>query len=1107
MSEALNIRLTKASAGSGKTYRLMQKIAELVEGGTDPSSILATTFTVKAANELKERIRGKLLEMGKEELAQKVSTGLIGTVNGICGRLLSEYAIEAGLSPQLDVLSDTNSRIIFQRAVAAAIKDKIVAFEPLAFRMGMLEEQCLSLSSGPDWWTSLIRMCDMARANGLDDAALAACEERSLAQVDDLYPGTEDFGFDDILKFVEPHMPLIETIANEDSPEREKANDGVIDFCERIVELRRERSWCKAMPGSKVPGNKKGEAADFGDVFKPLYDELRKRVYASKQLKQDAIEIVKAMFDMTRSCLAAYQDFKKRYGLIDFVDQEMRLLDLFERNEGFRAAFKERVKVIMVDEFQDTSPMQLALFLKMNELVGNTIWVGDPKQAIYGFRGTDPALMASVADAISTANPDNIDTLKYSWRSRDTLVRFSNAVFGESFKGTMKGQDIVLDIDWEHIKAKDKPKREGGEIESWVINQKAAPGMRNHYQVGLSELVEKYREAHKDIPLRDIAILTRTNAEASALAEELGNRGIPASAASGELNLQPICNLAMAAYRYAVDKHDTMSLATLVAFVMDDEDWFAHLVGGREEVAAEDGQTKVVNRTLEKWAEDPRIKVLDTRETRTPLELLDYVIGTFSLDEYAGRMTDPDRALRNLEALRALCVSFMTEAKLGGYPVTHAGFIDYYLGSDATEASCEGGDCIQVMTYHKSKGLEWPVVILTSLQKDASPDPFEIMVEQLEPFDAEKPLAGREIRAVFNAFGTSVSMFKESKEYQRVMPDATVRDLEERKRLMYVGMTRARDVLILAPQLNSRMKANAVDAKWLDSLSQTEELIRKKFEDAAKAAAEGKRPKTQTGPSMFRDNWRMADEDATEWTIAGEPFTVRSLFYDPPPETDEEPATAPEQEEAEPVEEGPEMAWCDKSSEASVAHVEASVAPSALAGADVPVEVDAVTDIGQWFSIEKTDENNAAVGNAMHGYYALAVKGGDDAELAKSLLERWGVAEFVDAEKLVKSGACLREYVNGKWPGAEIDTEVPVTLVNEKGQRHQGYIDLLVKTADGYVVLDHKTGLSRDYAAVARRYAGQLALYRQAIEDATGGKVLKSVLHLPACGVCVECKV
>lgn len=1099
MSNALNIKLTKASAGSGKTFSLMNKIADLVNEKTDPASILATTFTVKAANELKERIRGKLLEMGKEDLAQKVSTGLIGTVNGICGRLLSEYAIEAGLSPQLDVLTDSNSRVIFQRAVAGAIKYDIVALEPLAFRMGMLEEQCFGFDEGKDWWSALIKMCDIARANGLDDRGLDASEARSLEAIDDLYPGTDSFPLSAVLGIVESQMPLIEKIADEESEERSIANEGVVKFCDRIMAFRREMTWGNAMPGGSAPGCKPRAKGEFGDIFKPLYEELKTKVYHSRELREDARNLVRALFKMVKSCLKAYQDFKKRYGLIDFVDQEMRLLELFEKNEGFKVAFKDRIKVIMVDEFQDTSPMQLALFLKMNELVGNSIWVGDPKQAIYGFRGTDPALMASVADGIKSANPENVDSLKYSWRSREKLVDFSNAIFGESFKETMDGQDIVLGIDWDQVRSNGQEEsRRGGEIESWVINQKSDP--KKGYCSLLAETIKGYIVSHKDIPLRKIAVLTRTNNSAGQIATALTSIGIPASASSGRLNTQPICNLVMAAYRYAMDKKDTIALATLVAYVMDDKEWFSHLVDGRYEETNEDGWTYVKNKTLDDWSRDERIAVLDVKETRTPLELLDFVIGAFSLDDYAGRMPQPERALRNLEALRSLCTAFMTEAKLGGYPVTHAGFVDYYLASVAAEASCIGGDCVQVMTYHKSKGLEWPVVILTELQKDANPKLFGLMVEGPEKFDATKPLAGRELRAVFNAFGSSEGMFKDSNEYKRVMPSSTLRDLEERKRLMYVGVTRARDALILAPQLNARKtKEDVVDAKWLDSLSETETSVKAKF---AALSMNGKKVvKAPTTPSMFAANWKLTNDDRSDWTIAGKTFSVKSRYINPIPEENENDDVNQESKVQEAAVEA--TCWCDDECNNHPIQMPATRQPSAEEGRAVPVELKDVVEIGNWFSVEKSDEESAALGEAMHCYYAVAVPSGDDAELATELLARWNVEKLLGADLLVKSGANLRNYINTNWPNAAISTEVPMTYRDENGTCYQGFIDMLLEVDDGYVLIDHKTGASSAYQSVAEKYAGQQLIYKKAIEKATGKKVLKTILHLPVRGVCV----
>ena len=115
------IKLIKASAGSGKTFHLMGRLSECIASGTKPEGLLATTFTVKAAAELQSRIRQKLLEGTNPELASRVFDGLIGTVNGVCGKLLSEYAIEAGLSPALDVLPDENADAIFSAATSVVM--------------------------------------------------------------------------------------------------------------------------------------------------------------------------------------------------------------------------------------------------------------------------------------------------------------------------------------------------------------------------------------------------------------------------------------------------------------------------------------------------------------------------------------------------------------------------------------------------------------------------------------------------------------------------------------------------------------------------------------------------------------------------------------------------------------------------------------------------------------------------------------------------------------------------------------------------------------------------------------------------------------------------
>src|SRR5204862_4090544 len=127
----------------------------------------------------------------------------------------------------------------------------------------------------------------------------------------------------------------------------------------------------------------------------------------------------------------------------DFVDQEALALELLRR-EDVRAALQGQLDLVLVDEFQDTSPLQLAIFLELASLARQSVWVGDQKQAIYGFRGTDPALMDAVIESLTAISTDpelvlaaveavgkhaKLETLSVSYRSRPELVHLTSDVF------------------------------------------------------------------------------------------------------------------------------------------------------------------------------------------------------------------------------------------------------------------------------------------------------------------------------------------------------------------------------------------------------------------------------------------------------------------------------------------------------------------------------------------------------------------------------------------------------------------------------------------------------------------------------------------------------
>ena len=138
MNHALsNVTMITASAGTGKTYSLMGEIARAINAGTRPSQILATTFTKKAAAELIDRVQAELFGQERPDAARQMSVSMVGTVNSVCSRLLQEYAVDAGLSPALQVIAEDEQLRIFQLATDDVFAEFTPRIQPLARRLGV----------------------------------------------------------------------------------------------------------------------------------------------------------------------------------------------------------------------------------------------------------------------------------------------------------------------------------------------------------------------------------------------------------------------------------------------------------------------------------------------------------------------------------------------------------------------------------------------------------------------------------------------------------------------------------------------------------------------------------------------------------------------------------------------------------------------------------------------------------------------------------------------------------------------------------------------------------------------------------------------------------
>ena len=1031
----MKIDLIKASAGSGKTHTLMNLLSESIAGGVRPEGLLATTFTVKAAAELQSRIRQKLLGEAHPELASQVFDGLIGTVNGVCGQLLSEYAIESGLSPALDVLPDENADMIFSAATHAVMDQHADELEQAAARLELNPLKESAFGQTKDWRKDVRAIVNFARSNRIDKAGLLKCAEKSCRTLQDIFTAEISFSLQDIAAMVAPFKKF-------DAKGKDTG-----DAVRAINEFLRFPTWSKAvrLTNCKYTPTKD---PDFPiEMLKSLGDNLLR----SKELYSDMTEVIRKSFACAADALSAYSQYKKDLGLVDFVDQESNVLDLLENNEKFRQLMSLRINQIMVDEFQDTSPIQLALFLKLHECSQKgSVWVGDPKQAIYGFRGTDPELMEAVASTV----PD-YKTLKYSWRSRENLVKLANAVFKRAFADMPPG-DVQLDVPPARKEA-----AAGGCIEAWHLAGSNSAKRMAALAVGIASLIRD-----QGVMPGDICVLFRSNPECAELAGALAQWNIPASAPAGDLLDNPECQLVMAAYRYCIDHSDTAALAALAALYGNEGDLLNRLSQAKQHHLALPEEEQKQNDPFAVIKAAPWLQKLNKPADATPLEILEYVIAALALDRKISMMNNTDLRMSNLDELRKVCNEYMSQSLVNRTAATPAGFVAMLYESSKSSAAGFGKNTVNVMTYHKSKGLEYSVVILGSMDSHGKNSAFGIRVQQAERFDVNDPLKDRSIHYWPWPFGN----YKGFDGFDGALQDNPIQrhvegsEKEEEKRLLYVGLTRAKDRLIFAMEKKSPSKTEL-----------------KSNPDAV---------------AFLKINWlkELADEElfdfpmepgCGELKIGTDTFEITTRILDSSKGTFPLPSPAVYSEECIPCEFPP--AKKNPSSE--------------CAEGDVQLLAQWGRPSGQ---IKCPAGEFHLLGTAFHDYIALNPQ--KDGKLyAKRILENYGVADAVDPEVLTVCCQNLYAWLAAAYPDAVIRCEVPMTFHNENGTLYQGFIDMLLELPDGYVIIDHKTHpMAFDAESYAASCAGQLRLYRKAVEAATGKTVKQTIIHLPNLGMCFE---
>ena len=1067
--------LINASAGSGKTHTLTHQIAERIAQGLDPSQLIATTFTTKAAAELRDRVRRTLLERGQVDAARGVDSALISTVNSVSGELLREFALDAGISPDVQVLDEDRQRAAFRAAI-----DETAA-QAGARAAGLLartehdgeEEPEVPWTASPSWRAHVRDLAGRARTNLIGAAALREAAERSFeeyreaalpeAEAADRRPAWRS-GIAEAVRglralelpertarTVDKHLLTLERLLR-DVAEPERAPWSAWAKIAAVAEA-------KAVdPGAKGYAFSKDVDLALAGVATTIAEELP----ANPALHEDLRSLIALVMGTAADSLEAYQRYKDELGLIDFIDQEVRTLELVRTSERAREVIRTRFRLLAVDEFQDTSPVQLALFLELSQLIDAKIWVGDPKQAIYGFRDADPSLMLGIIERIEqgTAGLGDAEVLdlRRSWRSQEPVLDLVGAVFPQVFP-ELPRERVVTTAAPEAVAAREAAGRKAGRLEAWVPEVPKRLTYPQHATAVADGVLALLRE--EGTGPADIAVLVRSNRRAQEVIDALTARGVPASGEGTAILASREGRLVRAALAVTLDLSDTLALTELVDLLPDHAahgTWFADLAAQEDRTARRE--------LFAQWWRDPVLAGLRAlREeciSLSPVEMITALVDALDLPERIRAWPAPEKRLRTLDALRAVAAQYADRARADSAPITLTGLRIELDAVDRGPDLTGTPDTVWVGTIHAAKGLEWSqVVVMLDHDPTERPQTSGAFVLPAPQLDVAAPLAGRAPRywpAVLPRLAALQDALAASAHAQR----RTARERQESGRLQYVAFTRAADVTVLsgdgsAPVLDALVPATREDAPPLLTWSAGGEGI------AVRGGG--------LLPAVVRTPAGVLEEGAPRFDARRSPLAASDLVGDRP----------------------------------DPQRLRARFQASGVGAEDVAGTVGAPRTIGRRL-VPGGGPQWERVGEAVHAYLALPPLGEAQREAAAArLVERWAVSRAVEPSVLREAGQAWAGFLAAEFPGAEELTEQPISWWNEDDQVMEGWIDTLLRLPDGQVVLvDHKT-YPGDHPVehVREKYLGQMATYARAL-TAAGLAPSRILIHLPLRGEVVE---
>jgi ATP-dependent helicase/nuclease subunit A len=832
----------EASAGTGKTRVLVERYVNLLLAGVEPERILAITFTRKAAAEMRQRIVARLREAGRtsqmsaarwRDLRERLSDIAISTIDAFCLSLIREFPLEAGIDPGFDLADQTEIPRLVGQALDRALRigrHQAQTDDDVAMVFVQLPERRLrqGLAALVDRRLVAVDVLRRFLDFGPRDLTPALACRRAADRLSDLLNhvagGSRQFFDAGPLGHPQFAMLADDLTSFLTAEPRDYASRGDQAAFRMLVD--RVRSYFLTLDGTprKAKGFGQSEFRKEHCASEPAWKRHRDLVEAVapsieqivRAFRRDLNVIVsRGVWRLFQIALTQYRQTLESHAALDFSEVLARAVGLLRQMEEFsqsRYKLEARYQHVLVDEFQDTNRAQWELMSLLVRSWGEgfgaaadalqpTIFlVGDRKQSIYGFRDAEAAMLEEAAGFVARLRPDGQprQAISVSFRAVPELLTFVNDLFAEiASVSEAERRDAFRYSDRDRFPVDDATAEDDSSVRlqpdgagavkflGAATIESAADGVAAEIAALLSSGAD-VRDRDTGIPRRvkpaDIAVVFRSRDSHREYEAALDRRGVPTYVYKGlgffeadeiqdaisllRFLASPTSNLRAAAFlrsrNVRLSEAAVIELRTNLAGALID----AEPPPGIERLDAEDRVVlERVRAAIPGW--------LATVDRVTPSELLDGILRETAYP-YEIRGPRCAQARENLKKLRAL----IRKVENRGYATLSriAEFLDDLAVGDESNAVLDAHDAVSLMTVHAAKGLEFPIVFVVNINRGTG-----------------GPRAP--IRVLADGYGTpSVSIGDFESEADE---DATARDREETKRLLYVALTRARDRLYL----------------------------------------------------------------------------------------------------------------------------------------------------------------------------------------------------------------------------------------------------------------------------------------------------------------------